>query len=101
MKIASTIASIACVCWAATAAAGNSNPHGTGQVLLYPYYTGNENQDTYFSVGNFGRFPQVVKVRFLEGRAGRPPLDNDVVLMPRHDWTATLTVDDAGGSNMM
>jgi len=101
MKIASRFASVACLGWAATAAAVNVNPHGMGQVLLYPYYTINRNQDTYFSLGNFGRFPKVVKVRFLEGRAGRPALDIDVVLKPRDVWTAAISVDAGGGAKLI
>jgi hypothetical protein len=101
MKPAFCIASIGCLCWVATAAAVNLNPHGMGQVLLYPYYTVNRNQDTYFSLGNFGRFPKVVKVRFLEGRAGRPALDIDVVLKPRDAWTAAISVDAGGGAKLI
>jgi hypothetical protein len=101
MKLAPFVMSIAGLCWASGAVALNVSPHGTGQVLLYPYYTVNRNQDTYFSVANFGRFPQVVKIRFLEGRAGRPDLDVDVVLNPRDTWTAAISVDAEGGAKLV
>lgn len=80
MKLASAVLAVIGLAATGAAVAVNLSPQGTGQVLIYPYYTVNANQDTYFSVGNQSGFPQVLKVRFNEGRNGRPALDVDVVL---------------------
>ena len=49
--LASAFAGIGAAIGVDTARAVNLSPDGRGQVLLYPYYTVNQNQDTYFSVG--------------------------------------------------
>jgi hypothetical protein len=67
------------------------SPNGIGQVLIYPYYTVNKNQDTWFTVNNTQDVGMVVKVRFLEGYKGRPVLDLDVYLAANDVWTAAIT----------
>ena len=42
------------------------SPEGTGQVLIYPYYTVNRNQQTVISVVNAANVAKAVRVRFLE-----------------------------------
>ena len=101
MKRAPAIAAFVGLAVSASASALNLNPMGTGQVLLYPYYTVNANQDTYFSVANQDSIPKVIKVRFLEGRNGRPALDVDVVLKAHDAWTAAISVDAGGGAKLV
>ncbi len=74
---------------------------GLGQVLLYPYYTVNQNQDTYVTLGNLEMYPVLVHVRFLEGQRGRPALDLDVVLRPHSTWAAAVTLDAGGGAKLV
>jgi len=50
------------------------SPSGTGQVLVYPYYTVNKGQDTLISVVNASGISKVVQVRLLEGDNGRDTL---------------------------
>ena len=66
-------------------------PDGSGQVLLYPYYTTHRSQDTLLVIGNRADVPQVVKLRFLEGYNGRPVLALDVYLDRNDVWTAVIT----------
>ena len=101
MKSAHAIAVTIGLVISGSAGAVNLSPLGTGQVLLYPYYTVNQNQDTYFSVANQGGGVQVLKVRFNEGRNGRPALDVDVVLKPHDVWTAAISVDAGGGAKLV
>jgi hypothetical protein len=101
MKLASAVLAAVSLVASSGAFAVNLSPQGTGQVLLFPYYTVNANQDTYFSVSNQGGFPQVLKVRFNEGRNGRPVLDVDVVLKPHDAWTAAISVDAGGGAKLV
>lgn len=77
------------------ASAVNLNPDGLGQVLIYPYYTVNDNGSgkelqTLFSVVNTTNQGKAVKVRFVEGYNSREVRDFHVYLSPYDVWTATL-----------
>lgn len=78
---------------ASTAHAVNVNPDGTGQVLLYPYYTVEGGFDTYVSVTNTTDRAKAVKVRFLEGMNSQEVLDFNLYLSPNDMWTAVITDD--------
>jgi hypothetical protein len=72
------------------AGAVNLNPDGLGQVLLYPYYTVNGQQETLLSVVNTSAVGKAVKVRFLEGYNSREVLDFNLFLSPFDVWTANV-----------
>ena len=81
-------------------AAVNMNNDGVGQVLIYPYYTVNEDADgnalnTLISVVNTTEYVKGVKVRFLEGKNSREVLDFNVYLSPYDVWTAALVPVDS------
>ena len=80
---------------AGTAQAVNLNPDGTGQVLLYPYYTTNDGNQTLISVVNTTDQAKAVKVRFLEGFNSREVLDFNLYLSPFDVWVAAITRDPA------
>jgi len=87
--------------FASLASAVELNPDGLGQVLIYPYYTVNKNQQTLLSVVNTdSENAKVVKVRFLEGYNSREVLDFNLFLSPNDVWTGTVNRlgndDDAG-----
>lgn len=79
---------------AGIAATGNAalylNPDGTGQVLIYPYYTVNNNLQTLISVVNTTYQGKAVKVRFLEGRNSKEVLDFNLYLSEFDVWTAAI-----------
>ncbi|MCX7544076.1 hypothetical protein [Marinicella gelatinilytica] len=82
---------------AGVASVGNAvhvNPEGTGQVLVYPYYTVN-GLDTTYSVVNTTDQAKAVKVRFLEGENSREVLDFNVYLSPFDVWTGALTATES------
>ena len=83
---------------AGSAGAVSLGPDGSGQVLLFPYYTVNGSQDTLLTIGNRVDEAQIVKVRFLEGYNGRPVLDFDVYLDANDVWTAVVTAGEGGGA---
>ena len=86
--------------FAGSAGAVNVNPDGTGQVLIYPYYTVEGNQQTLISVVNSTDVSKAVKVRFLEAYNSREVLDFNLFLSPYDVWTAA--VGDAGtGAGMV
>ncbi|WP_395684247.1 hypothetical protein [Dokdonella sp.] len=90
--------------FAGLANAVDLNPDGLGQVLIYPYYTVNNGQDSLFSVVNTTDQGKAVKVRFLEGYNSREVLDFNLFLSPHDVWTAAVTAtgaDDASGAKLI
>ena len=75
---------------AGTAQAVNLNPDGLGQVLLYPYYTANQGNQTLLSVVNTTDHAKAVKVRFLEGFNSREVLDFNLYLSHHDVWVAAI-----------
>jgi hypothetical protein len=87
---------------AGTAEAVYLNPNGTGQVLVYPYYTvqatGGNAWNTYLSVVNTTSRAKAVKVRVLEGKTSAEVLDFNLFLSPNDVWTAAI-VPGAGAAD--
>jgi hypothetical protein len=80
---------------AGSAQAIYQDPTNLGQVLVYPYYTVNNdgagNQfNTFISVVNTTSAVKVVKVRFREGQASAEVLDFNVYLSPNDMWTGAV-----------
>jgi len=75
---------------AGTAQAVNINPDGTGQVLLYPYYTANDGNQTILSVVNTTQQAKAMKVRFLEGFNSREVLDFNLYMSAFDVWVAAI-----------
>ena len=84
------------------ASAVNVNPDGLGQVLLYPYYTVREDNDTLISVVNTTSDAKAIKVRFLEAQNSTEVLDFNLYMSEFDVWTAAITVDeDTGGGKIL
>lgn len=87
-------AMVAAVGAAGTAEAVYLNPNGTGQVLVYPYYTvqssGGNAYNTYLSIVNTTSSSKAVKVRFLEGKTSSEVLDFNLFLSPNDVWTGAV-----------
>ena len=75
---------------AGSAQAVNINPDGTGQVLLYPYYTINGGNQTIFSVVNTSEDAKAVKVRFLESENSQEVLDFNLYMSAYDVWSAAI-----------
>ncbi len=87
--------------FAGLANAVDLNPDGVGQVLLYPYYTVRNGQDTLISVVNTDTVNgKAVKVRFLEGYNSREVLDFNLYLSAADVWTAAISDNGAGGAQI-
>jgi hypothetical protein len=91
-------AALVLMLFAQSASAVRLDPHGIGQVLIYPYYTVNKGQDTLISVANATAVSKAVQVRFLEGYNGRTVLSFGLYLSPHDVWTASISqlADDGG-----
>lgn len=80
-----------------SAPAVSLSPGGLGQVLVFPYYTVNKNQDTLVSIGDSTDGSKLVAVVVREGMNGRPVLHFNLYLSPRDIWTARISADSADG----
>lgn len=75
----------------ATSAAAVSLSHsGTGQVLIYPYYTVNAGQQSQLSLVNHSDAAKAVKLVVREAVYGHAVFALDVYLAPHDTWTGTL-----------
>ena len=72
------------------------NQDGLGQVLIYPYYTVNNGNDTIITVVNTTSQGKAIKVRFLEAYDSREVLDFNLYMSPFDVWTATVVPVGAG-----
>lgn len=90
------VAGLGAVGMAGTASAVNVNSNGTGEVLIYPYYSALGGTDTYVSVVNTTGSAKAVKVRFTEGRNSREVLDFNLYLSARDTWTGAVVATTDG-----
>lgn len=84
-----------------TAHAVNVNPDGLGQVLLYPYFTVQNEFATAVHVVNTTTQAKAVKVRFLEGKNSQEVLDFNLYLSPEDVWTGVVVRDEANGARVI
>ena len=81
------------------------NPDGTGQILIFPYYTvqasATDAYNTLISVTNAGPDTKVVKVRFREGRRGLLVFEANVYLGYDDMWTAAIIPNAGGGASIV
>ena len=96
--VLASIAGIAGI--AGSAQAVNVNPDGLGQVLIYPFYTTNNGNQTLLSVVNTTDASKAVKVRFLESLNSREVLDFNLYMTAYDVWTAAI-FDNAGTPTMI
>src|SRR5690349_12019756 len=89
---------------ASGAQAVTTSTDGTGQVLLYPYYsvrptptTGSAN-NTLVSIVNRTMRGKAVKLRVHEAKAGAPVHEMNVFVSLRDTWTAALVPSGAGAA---
>ncbi len=66
------------------------NEKGIGQVLIYPYYTVNNNMNTLISLTNTSDKVKAVKIKFLEGKNNRDTLIFSIYIPPFDEWTGAL-----------
>ncbi|BAO43430.1 conserved hypothetical protein [Thiolapillus brandeum] len=85
---------------AGSAQAVNLSTDGTGEVLVFPYFTVQGNEETLLSIVNTTNEGKVVKVRFREAYNTQEVLDFHVYLSPYDVWVAKIQDDPAGGAQV-
>ena len=76
--------------FAADAGAVALSPRGTGQVLLFPYYTVNGGNQTLLTLVNSTARAKALKVRFNEARNGRAVYELNLYLAAHDTWAAAV-----------
>lgn len=89
------------MCIGASAHAVHLNPNGLGEVLLYPYYTIENGQDTYFSVVNTTDTVKAVRVRLRESMNAADALSFNLYLAPHDHWSGAITRDPSGAGALL
>lgn len=84
----------AAVAAAPAGAAVTLNPGGTGQGLLFPYFSTNNGQSTLINVHNTSGEGKALKVRVLESERGAVTLGYNIYLAPGATWNAALVLED-------
>ena len=79
----------------------NVSPDGTGQVLLYPYYSARGGNDTLISIVNSTDRGKAVKIRFREAVNSRDVLDFHIYMSAFDVWTAAVTATDDDGAKLV
>ena len=79
-----------------SAHAVNLSQDGTGEVLIFPFYTVQGTEETLLSIVNTTAISKAVKVRFREGMNSAEVLDFNVYLSHYDVWTAKI-FDDPNG----
>ena len=69
---------------------------GVGQVLTFPYYSANANQETLITLVNTTFQVKALKVRFHEAYNGRTVGQFNVYLSPLDVWTGEIIADGSG-----
>lgn len=75
--------------WQPLSAVQNS-ANGLGEVLIFPYYTVNNDLNTLYSVVNTTSQAKAIKISFHEGDIGLDVLTFHVYLSPHDVWTGAL-----------
>lgn len=86
---------------AGSAQAVNLSTDGTGEVLIFPYFTVQGNEETLLSIVNTTNQGKAVKVRFREAYNTQEVLDFHVYLSPYDVWTAKIQDAADGGAEVI
>lgn len=86
---------------ASSVASAEQSLSPTGQVLMYPFYSTENNANTYMHVINNTSDQKAVKVRFMEGQGSSVVLEFNVYLGPRDIFPVALATNDFGGTSVI
>ena len=86
---------------ASAQAAISINPDGLGEVLLYSYYTAENDNQTVLNITNTTNVAKAVKVRFVEAQNSQDVLDFNLYLSPRDQWSGAVIRGEDGGAKLI
>ena len=74
------------------------NPEGTGEALLFPFYSAQNGNDTLISIANTTSQTKAVKVRIIEGQESQEVLDFNLYMSPQDHYSFAITATEDGGA---
>jgi hypothetical protein len=72
------------------------NPEGTGEALVFPFYSAQNGNDTYISVVNTTSQTKAVKIRIIESQESEEVLDFNLYMSPQDHFSFAVTADGDG-----
>ena len=101
-KYALGLAALTSACIALPAQALHLSANGSGQVLLFPYYTVNSDNQTLISIVNSTDRGKATRLFFREGRNSRVAMELSIYLAPYDVWTASVfSIEQSGAANIV
>ncbi|MBK6738952.1 MAG: hypothetical protein IPG64_14195 [Haliea sp.] len=67
------------------------NGQGTGEALVYPFYSAANGNDTYIHIVNTSSLTKAVKIRFVDALNSQEVLDFNLYLSPEDVWAGAIT----------
>ena len=77
------------------------NSQGTGETLIFPFYSTENGNDTYINLANPTSTHKAVKVRVLEAQNSQEVLDFNLYLSPDDHYAFAITATSEGGSKLI
>ena len=72
------------------------NEEGTGEALIFPFYSVQSGNDTYISIVNTTNQTKAVKVRMIESVDSLETLDFNLYMSPQDHFSFAITADGEG-----
>ena len=76
------------------------NPDNTGEVLIYPFYSADNGNQTYIHVVNTTDFAKAAKVRILEAENSVEVRDFNLYLSPKDHFSFAISLDESGAGKL-
>ena len=77
------------------------NDLGTGETLLFPFYSAENGNNTLVNVANASDGHKAVKVRIIEAQNSQEVLDYNLYLSPEDHFSFAITATEEGGAKMV
>ena len=77
------------------------NEQGTGETLIYPFYSAQNGNNTLINVANASSGHKAVKIRILEAQNSQEVLDFNLYLSPEDHFSFSISATEDGGAKMV
>ena len=76
------------------------NERGTGETLIFPFYSAENGNNTLINIANTTEGYKAVKVRVLEAQNSQEVIDFNLYLSPQDHFSFSISETDAGGAKL-
>ena len=77
------------------------NERGTGETLIYPWYSAENDNNTLINIANTTAGHKAVKVRVLEAQNSQEVIDFNLYLSPQDHFSFAISATDGGGAKLV